>query len=338
MSDHAAGRSQARPRIIDIHAHLRPPKSLVQRFQKKDLPSRPAGTGEGGGGGITDKALGRILDDPAARLEDMERMGVDVSALTPAPPRGYYRLEPEMALALARAVNDYCAEVVAAHPKRFVGMGILPLQDVGRAIGEMERVVGDLGFRGVRINTNIAGMELDDPRMEAFYAAAQALDVLLFTHPQGFTQPERLKDFNMANAVGQPLESTLMTARLIFSGVLERHPKLKLFVSHGGGFLPFYIGRFDQCFEERAECRTRIGRPPSSYLGQIYYDTVVFKPESIGFLAQVAGVGQVMMGTDRPYDMGEKDPVALVRAVPGLSDADKAAILGGTAARLLGIG
>lgn len=327
--------------IIDVHAHLKPPRRLFEKFRKTadGAPregSRDAGGGDGGG--LTNPSLGRILEDPAARIEDMDRMGIDISVLTPAPPNGFYRLDPETGSAMARAVNDYVAEVVAARPKRFVGMGILPMQDIPASIREMRRIVKDLGLRGVRINTNIDGMELDDPRMEDFYAAAHELGVFLFTHPQGFTQPQRLQDFNMANAVGNPLESTLMTARLIFSGVLERYPGLKLFVSHGGGFFPFYVGRFDQCFHERAECQKHITRAPSTFLGQIFYDTVVFKPEYVGFLAQVVGVNQVMMGTDRPYDMGEKDPVGLVRSVPGLSMADQAAILGGTAAKVLGIG
>ena len=319
--------------IVDIHAHLTPPKDLVEPLLKGG-GGHGARSARGGPGGITDKNVTRILSDPLARIGDMDALGIDMSVLTPGPPRGFYRQAPADGLAVERAVNDYAAEVVAAHPKRFASLGIVPLPDVKGAIAEMERVVRELGFKGVRVATNIDGMELDDAALDDFYAAAEDLGALIYTHPQGFTHPERLDAYYMSNAVGNPLESTLMIVRMVFAGIFERYPKLKVFVSHGGGFFPFYVGRFDQCFKERAECQEKVSRLPSSFLGQIYYDTVVFKPEYIAFLTQVAGVGQVMLGTDRPYDMGERDPVGLVNAVQGLSDTERAQIMGGTAAKL----
>ncbi len=316
--------------VIDIHAHLSPaaPEELIGPHRTLDLPTRT-------GGGLSDKSKAVVLSDVEARIADMDKLGIDLTALTPGPDSNFYR-EPGVAgLAIARVINDYVAELVVRHPNRLIGLGVLPMQDTAKSVDEMERGVRELDLRGFRLSTNIDGMELDDPRFEDVYAAAEELDTLLFTHPDGFTQPQRLGEFHLNNVIGNPLESTLTVTRLVFGGVLERHPKLKVFISHGGGYFPFYFGRFDHAWEARADCRENISRPPSEYLRQLYFDTVVFKPEMITFLIQTVGIDKVMMGTDRPYDMGEEDPVGLVEAVPGLSDADRQAILSGNAARLL---
>lgn len=316
--------------IIDIHAHLSPaaPEELIAPHRTVAKSTRP-------GGGLSDKSKAVVLSDMAARIADMDELGIDMTALTPGPDGNFYKEPGAAGLAIARVINDYVAELVARHPDRLIGLGVLPMQDAARSVAEMERGVRELDLRGFRLATNINGMELDDPSLEDVYSAAEELDTLLFTHPGGFTQPDRLGDFHLNNVIGNPLDSTLTVTRLIFGGVLERHPRLKVFISHGGGYFPFYFGRFDHAWEEREDCRRNISRPPSEYLPQLYFDTVVFKPEIIAFLTQTVGVAHVMMGTDRPYDMGENDPVGLVGRVPGLSDADRNAILGGNAATLL---
>ena len=323
--------STGKPLIIDIHAHINAPDEVLAPF--RDGPPPPSS-----GGGLTDKSLAAILNDPQAKIDDMDAQGIDMAVLTPAPPRGIYRETEDKAAAIANAVNDFAAGVAAQFPDRLVTFGIIPMQHAAASVAVMQRGVKELGLKGFRIATNIAGLELDNPGFEDIYAAAEELDAMIYTHPQGFTQPDRLADFNMANVVGNPLDSTLSVSHLIFGGVLERHPRLKVFISHGGGYFPFYVGRFDHAFEARAECRTHISKPPSEYMKRLYFDTVVFKPEMIAYLAQSVGVEKIMMGTDRPYDMGESEPLALVDAVPGLSDADRAAIKGGNAAALLGIG
>jgi aminocarboxymuconate-semialdehyde decarboxylase len=141
----------------------------------------------------------------------------------------------------------------------------------------------------------------------------------------------------MTNVVGQPLETTLALAHLIFGGVLERFPRLKVLAVHGGGFLPFYLGRFEQAFRERKECRVHIQAPPREYLKRIYFDTVVFEPEAVAYLAALVGADRILMGSDLPFDMGEPDPVALIHRVPSLTDEDRARILGGNAEALLGL-
>lgn len=316
--------------IIDIHGHIHTP--AVQPLIE---PYLPPGKTEKKGGGISDPSRRSILTDVGARLEDMDRMGVDMLALSPAPPQIYYRGDSDLALRLAQVQNDHICEIVSGRPDRFVGLGTVPLQDVDKAVKELERAIKDLDLRGLRVNTIINAMELDDPSLDAFYAVAEELEALLFIHPQGFTQPQRLTEYFMSNAVGQPLESTLALSHLIFGGVLERFPKLKVCVAHGGGYFPFYVGRFDQAYKERSECRKHISKPPSAYLQQIYFDTVVFKPESIAFLAQIVGSDKIVMGTDRPYDMSESDPVEFVNSVPDLSEVEKWNILSHTAAQLL---
>jgi aminocarboxymuconate-semialdehyde decarboxylase len=150
----------------------------------------------------------------------------------------------------------------------------------------------------------------------------------------GFSEPRRLEPYFMTNVVGQPLETTLALAHLIFGGVLERYPRLKILAVHGGGFLPFYLGRFEQAFRQRKECRINISEPPRHYLRQAYFDTVVFEPEAIAYLVSLVGADHVLMGSDLPFDMGQDDPVGLISRVPSLSRHDKARILGGNAASL----
>ena len=326
----------AKTPVIDIHGHinLAKPKALLAE-RRPPKPEKPGAHSTGGG--ITDKSRGKILNDVDARLVDMDGMGVDIMALTPSPPGGFYKLDEDLAGEIARSVNDETAKVVRDHPGRFVALGNVPLQHVALSVRELERAVGELGHKGMRLGTNLAGVELGDRRFDPFWSVAEKLGSVIFLHPQGFTQPERLQDYFMTNVVGQPLETTLALAQMIFGGVFERYPGLKLCAAHGGGFLPFYLGRFEQAYRERAECRVNISKPPEYYVKKIWFDTVLFRPDQIAFLVNLVGHDKVMMGTDSPYDMGENHPVKLVEDVPGLSAAQKADILGGNAARLLGL-
>lgn len=278
--------------------------------------------------------------DVATRLRDMDRMGIDVQALSPAPAQYYYYAEPGFGLELAREVNDSIAGMVAANPQRFVGLGTVPLQDPKLAVRELERCVRKLGFRGLEIGTNVNGMDLADPRLklDRFFAKAQELDVVLFMHPMGFTHADRLTDHYFNNIIGNPLESTLAVSHLIFGGVLDRHPKLKFCVAHGGGYLPHYHARMDHGWKARPDARTVLKKKPSSYLKKFFYDTITFNAGLLENLIERVGARQVMLGSDYPFDMGDDDPVGLVEGLRGLDEADRARILGGNAARLLKIG
>ncbi len=316
--------------IIDIHAHLKIPGEIFKGILEAD--ARPSNDR-----GVSDPALVAALSDADARINDMDRLGIDISALTPAPPRGFYELEPELGLAVARLANDFAAEFITQGSNRLLSLGIIPLQDVDRSVTELKRAVTELGLKGVRINTNINRRELDDPLFEPFWAAAEELGTLVFLHPQYFTDPSRLVDLNMGNIVGKPLETTLALAHIIIGGVIERHPRIKLIAAHGGGYLPFYTGRFDEAAQMRPDTMPAITQAPSHYLKNIYFDTIIYRPEAISYLADLVGVERIVMGTDRPYDSSLKDPVGLIRSVPGFGEADQRAVLGGTAAELLGL-
>src|SRR3989475_3004664 len=273
------------------------------------------------------------------RLKDMDRMGVDIQAVSPAPQQTYYWTEPGLGAEVSRTVNDRLAEIVAKWPDRFVGLGTVPLQNVDLAVIELERCVKQLNLRGVEINPNVAGKELTDPslNLDRFFAKARELDIVIFMHPIGFTQGDRLMDHYLNNVIGNPLDTTVGASHLIFGGVMERHPGLKIVLPHAGGFLAHYWARMDHAWRVRPDCRTVIKKPPTSYLKKFFFDTITFDPEMLRNLIDKFGSAQVLLGTDYPFDMGEEDPVGLINSVPRLPSAEKERIMGRNAARLLKI-
>jgi aminocarboxymuconate-semialdehyde decarboxylase len=283
---------------------------------------------------------GAKLSTIEVRLKDMDRMGIDIQAVSPAPQQTYYWAEAGFGAEVSRMINDRLAEIVAKWPDRFVGLGTVPLQNAELAVIELERCVKQLGLRGVEINPNVAGKELTDPglNLDRFFAKARELDIVIFMHPTGYTQGERLTEHYFNNIIGNPLDTTVGTSRLIFDGVMERHPGLKIVLPHAGGFLAHYWARMDHAWRARPDCRTVIKKAPSSYLKKFYFDTIAFDPEMLRNLLDKFGAGQVVLGTDYPFDMGEDDPVGLINSVPRLSAVEKQRIMGGNAARLLKIG
>ena len=186
------------------------------------------------------------------RLADMDQMGVDVQALSPVPLQYYYALDPDLGRTAAKLINDEIAAVVSAHPDRFVGLGGLPMQSPEMAVAELERVVNELGFKGIELSTNVNGEELSHERYRKIFAKAEELDVLIFLHPNGFSDGARLTDHYFINVIGNPLDSTVAVSHLIFDGVLDSYPKLKICVAHGGGYLSAYSGRIDHAHGARA--------------------------------------------------------------------------------------
>jgi len=273
------------------------------------------------------------------RLKDMDRMGIDIQAVSPAPNQTYYWTDPGLGAELARKVNEGIAGIVAKWPERFVGLGSVPLQDPDLAVSELVHCVKQLGLRGVEINPSVNGMDLSDGRLalEKFFAKVQELDVILFMHPIGFTQGERLLDHYFNNVIGNPLETTVAASHLIFDGVMERHPKLKVVLPHGGGYLAHYWARMDHGWRARPDCRTVIKKKPSSYLEKFYFDTITFDRGMLEQEVARYGADHVLLGTDYPYDMGVEDPVGFIDGARKLSKKDKEMIMGGNAARLLKI-
>ena len=278
------------------------------------------------------------LSNIEVRLKDMDRAGIDIQAVSPAPQQTYYWTDPGMGQELARMVNERLAEIVAKWPERFVGLGTVPLQDPDLAVSELEYAVKKLNLRGIEINGSVNGMDLTDGRLslERFFARVQELDVILFMHPTGYTQGERLLDHYFNNVIGNPLETTVAASHLIFDGVMDRHPKLKVVLPHGGGFLAHYWERMNHGWKARPDCRTVIKKKPTTYLEKFYFDTIVFDPQMLDNMVRRYGADHVVMGTDYPFDMGVEDPVGFVQRAK-LSSSQRNQILGGNAARLLKI-
>ena len=323
--------------VVDIHAHLN--VAAAETAIRQAMPGLPKGLPFScpASDAVNVRmfaAIGSKLNGVADRLTDMDRLGVDVQALSPNPGQYYYFSPPELGRELARTINDGIAEAVASAPERLVGIGTVPLQDVGMAIAEMHRAVRDCGMRGIEIGTNVGGRDLAAEEFRPFFAAAEELDILLFLHPLGFTQGERLSDHYLNNLIGNPLESTIAISHLIFGGVLDAYPGLKICVAHGGGYLPAYRGRMDHAYYAREDCRQHIARAPSSYLNQLWFDSLVFDRAQLDQLVATYGADRICLGSDYPFDMAEPDPVGFVDHLGG---AAKPQVLGLNAAHLLGL-
>jgi len=271
------------------------------------------------------------------RLADLDAMGIDVQIIAPPPPQCYYTVPLDIAVKAMHIVNDGIAEFCAVKPDRLKGFGAVPMTDGTEAARELERCVKQLGFTGVEILTNIAGKELSDPAFAPFWKRAEELGALVMIHPNGFTEASRLTRFYFNNVVGNPLETTIALHYLIFDGVFERHPRLKVLAVHGGGYLSAYPGRIDHAWGARSDSHGALPQPPTTYLKRIYVDTVVFTPHQLAALVSTFGADHVLLGTDYPYDMAEYDPLGHIAAVGDFDAATVAALAGGNAKKLLGL-
>jgi aminocarboxymuconate-semialdehyde decarboxylase len=271
------------------------------------------------------------------RLADMDVMGIDIQALTPAPNQTYYDTPPDLGIATARAINDNIADIVGRYPDRFVGLGTVPFQAPEPAVTELERLHHSLGLRGIEIATNVAGEDLSAERFRPIFAKAEELGLTLFMHPTGFTEARRFADHYFTNVIGNPLDTTVAVHHLIFGGVLEDCPRLKLVLAHGGGYLPAYSGRIDHAASARPDSCELIREMPTTYLRRLYFDSLVYTHPQLECLVRQYGSDHVLMGTDYPADMGEIDPIGFIEGAAGLSGDERAAILGLNAALLLGI-
>lgn len=329
--------------VVDVHNHVMTPavETLIEQHYSREeiLTHEPYERHAGAKSSAHNRSLGPTLrpkmTEPAERLADMDRMGVDIQVLSTFVSQFYYWTDGELGQAIARMQNESVADLAATNPERFAAIGTVPMQDSSRAVAELEYLVGSLGFRGVQMSGNIDGMDLDDPRFIPFFTKAEELGAVVQIHPNGWDSV-RLDDYYLINVIGNPLDSTVALTRLIFSGRLESLPGLKLSVVHGGGFTPFYSARMDHAWEVRPECREHIEAPPSTYLRRVYFDTMVFSPDQLTTLVAFAGADHVMLGTDYPFDMGEADPVGLVSRL-GLSGEDHGLITGGNGAGLFGL-
>src|SRR5215204_1073026 len=281
--------------------------------------------------------IGDRIRNTDARFRVMDDMGVDMQLISPGPPQLYYTVPLDIAVQATRALNDGIAEYVGKHPDRLVALGGVPMIDGNEAAKELERCMKQLKFKGVEILTNVAGKELSDPAFAPFWKKAEELGALVMIHPNGFTQADRLTRFYFNNVIGNPLDTTIALHYLIFDGVLERHPNLKILAVHGGGYLAAYSGRIDHSWGARSDSHADLPHPPTSYLKRIYFDTVVFTPHQLKNLVDVFGADRIVMGTDYPFDMAEYDPIGHVASVDTFDPSTIAAIAGLNAKKLLGL-
>ena len=271
-----------------------------------------------------------------ARIASMDAAGIDMQAVSPVPMQYHYWAEREVAEKIVAATNSGIAEICASRPERFAGLGSVAMQFPELAADQLEHAMRELHLKGVIISTAVNGAELADPRFEVFWARAETLGAVVFIHPMGCSLGARLTPYYFSNVIGNPAETTVALAHLIFSGAFDRHPNLKVLAAHGGGYFPAYTARFDHGWRVRPEAHT-CANAPSSYLKKIWFDSLLYEPEQLGFLIRRAGAANVVLGTDFPFDMGMDDPIGLLKSVAGLSDDDRALIRGLNASRLLGL-
>jgi len=319
-----------RAKTVDVHAHCAVPEALARlnlklegAFLRPDLD---------------------MMTAVSARLAAMDEQGIDVEALSINP--NWYKAERDLARQVITIQNEKLAEVCAAHPERFVAFATVALQFPDLAAEQLEESVKKYGLRGAAIGGSVNGEELSDPKFHPFWAKVEQLGVVVFIHPQPDGAPAQLSqrltgNGYLNNVIGNPLETTIALSHLIFEGTFDKFPGVKVIAAHAGGFLPSYSGRADHGCPTRPDVcpggtHGSIKKTPSAYLTQLYYDTMVFHPEGVRHLVAEVGASQLLVGTDAPYPW-TKTAVDLILQTPGLADADKMAMLGGTAARLLGI-
>lgn len=328
-------------RRIDIHSHYISPQVLeeIKRsgarcgtpFEDRagvgifvHTPERPYGPL---------KSAFYVLDD---RLAYMDANGIDLQLLIAPPFSFLYWSDTEEAAALMRLENDGIAQA-ARHPSgRFRGFGTVMLQDVEASVKECRRIK-ELGLLGVEIGSNVRDCGLDDPALFSFYEALESLDLALLIHPHNVAGRQRMEDFHLKNLVGFPLDTTLAAAQLIFSGMLDRFPKLRICLGQAGGFLPFIAGRLDAGFRARPECRRNIDKAPSEYLSRFFYDSIIHSKTSSEFLIKTVGADRVMFGTDFPFDMNSTSPVDEIEGQTWLSSGQRDQIFSRTALGFLGM-
>ena len=274
--------------------------------------------------------------DMGKRLADMDAAGIDVQLVSNTPQTFLYNQEAALTAALAALQNDQIAKAVAANPERLMGIATLPMQAPERAAEELRRAMRTLGLKGAQIGSNVNGRNLDDQALEPLWSAADELGAFIMVHPTGVAGAERLKAYYLANLIGNPLDTTIAAASLVFGGVIERHPRIKFLMVHGGGFVPYQAGRWKHGWQVRPEPRAHLKSPPDVSLDRLLFDTILHGQPALEFLVATAGARRVLLGSDYPFDLGTLEGVRQVRALP-IPDADKAAILCGGALGLLGV-
>jgi aminocarboxymuconate-semialdehyde decarboxylase len=309
-----------RIRTIDVHAHCSIPEALAV-MERRAQPTDP---------------LLMAGDTFATRLQRMDEQGIDMEVLSINP--YWYATNRDIATKLIKVQNEKLAEFCAANSERFVGLATIALQFPDLAAEQLVEGVKKLNLRGVSIGGQVNGVELSDRKFDPFWAKCDELGVLIFMHPQPDPQKRLEGNGLLNNVINNPLETTIALSHLIFEGTFDRYPGLKLCSAHGGGFLPSYADRSDHgCLTFPQQCsKTPLKKKPTEYIRQLYFDSLVFTPEALRHLVASTGPNQIVMGTDYPFPWTTTS-VDHILSTPGLTDAQKRAMLGDTAAKLLGL-
>jgi aminocarboxymuconate-semialdehyde decarboxylase len=326
-------------RVVDVHAHMLS-EDMMKRL-KKEAPDLAFEITNVDAHGATLK-VASIVQTPYARggwdldkrLQDMEAAGIDTQVVSPVPQTFLYDLEAKRTEALCDIQNEMLGTLSRRMPDKFMGIGTLPMQSPELAAAVLERAMKQHGLKGVMICSHIEGKNLDDPKLDAVWAKAEALGAFILVHPQKVAAAERLGSYYLRNLIGNPLETTIAGASLIFGGVLERFPRIKFCMSHGGGFMPYQTGRFMHGWAVRPEPKERLPVPPNVSIARLYHDTILHSAPHLEFLISQSGASHILLGTDYPFDMGMMDPVRHVRSLK-IAEAQQQAILAGNPARLL---
>ncbi len=329
--------------VIDVHAHVLLPgadEAVAGQpglLAARELDARRNGPAALAVSGPMVASRLTLLTDVPARLAAMDDAGVDIQLVSPSPSHYHYWADEDLARSVWELANAGVAAHCAAAPDRLIGLGLVPLQHPGLAAAALDHALS-LGLRGVEISSHAPGApgrELSDPAYAPFWARAERTGALVFLHPFGCTLDERLDRWYLSNTVGQPAENAVALSHLIFGGVLDRHPGLRIIAAHGGGYLPTHIGRSDHAWRVRPDARD-CANEPSSYLKRMWFDSLVHSPAVLRALIGAVGADRVLLGSDFPFDMGTDDPLGALRAA-GLTESDFHAVRGGNAADLLGL-
>jgi aminocarboxymuconate-semialdehyde decarboxylase len=319
--------------VVDVHAHVRVPEAWDLVKDRIAHEGSPFDAQQ-----VDPNNAANIHNDVDKRIADLDEMGIDVQAVSINP--FWYWADADLARKLIQLQNEKIAAFCAAHAERFVGFGALALQHPSLAVEQMEDGVKRLGMRGFAIAASVNGDDLSAPKFHPFWAKAEELDTLIFIHPQSAGTPIEEKRLQgngfLDNVIGHPLETTLALTHLIQDGTLDLFPKLKICAAHGGGYLPSYSSRSDQCLSAFPKLCKPLKKAPSEYLKQLYFDSILFTPEDMRHLIAVVGASQVVVGTDYPT-LWNRNPVDRILAVPGLSDEERSAIFSATLTKLLKI-
>ncbi|MEA2906735.1 MAG: aminocarboxymuconate-semialdehyde decarboxylase [Alphaproteobacteria bacterium] len=327
-------------RTIDIHTHVLTEETMA--LLRKEAPTiAPKMTAIDADSamlevaGVPYRPYPRGGWDIERRFADMKAAEVDVHVLSATPQTYLYDQEPSLGVTTSTIQNDQIAKLVKAHPDRFLGIATLPMQAPQRAADELRRAVRTLGLRGAMIGSNVQGRNLDDRALEPVWATAAELGVIMLVHPYNIAGADRLRAYYLNNLIGNPLDTTIAAACLVFGGVLERHPTLNVLLVHGGGFVPYQAGRWAHGWQVRPEPKVNVAQSPQPWIDRFYYDSILHARPQLEFLVGSVGPGRVLMGSDYPYDMGTGECARQVKAL-SISDADKAKVLEGNAVALFG--